>query len=384
MADQTVTLVLDAAQYYREIGKITGETDKFKGSTDRTGESLDGLRLKTEGRVAANIGAIARSFSSGASAADIFAGGVTRLSESFRGSLLFAGAATAGLGLYEAITKTGEAIIKLESDVQNLTRSHGTSDFLGTDDINKNLAGIGDELDQLFQKQVNRNHSLISTLLGTGGGGPTAGIIPALDAGDQEKSDRLKVKAGKDINDLAEKTEKLNKVEEDRSHGLELRARLEDNEIKRLERLGAIARTAQLAGVSGKPASQAANAGFDNVAIGALRQAGLAGNIPSNSIGAFKQDFFNQLVRPFNTGPLLENQAQEAERLSQAQANQGDFVESARLHQIGLQRHDAATNIQAGRGILALDSLQFKGLISVDQMKFESLKILNGLNLSIQ
>ncbi len=387
MADQTVTLVLDAAQYYREIGKITGKTDEFKGSTDRTGESLDGLRLKTEGRVAANIGAIARSFSSGASAADIFAGGVTRLSESFRGSLLFAGAATAGLGLYEAITKTGEAIIKLESDVQNLTRSHGTSDFLGTDDINKNLAGIGDELDQLFQKQVNRNHSLISTLLGTGGGGPTAGIIPALDADDQEKSNRLMVRAGKDINDLAEKTEKLNRVEKLRSEGLKTQADIEDNEIKRLERLGAIARTAQLAGVSGRAASRAADAGFDLTRNNALIGAALGGNIPSNGIGAFKQQFFNQLARPFNTGPLLEGQAQDAERLSRAQATQGDLVESARLHRIAVEKHGQADAIAQGRELLgneAIENLRFEGLIHLDKLEFKGLETLNNISISIQ
>ncbi len=384
MADQTVTLVLDAAQYYREIGKITGQTDKFKGSADRTGESLDGLRLKTEGRVAANVGAIVRSFSSGGSAADIFAEAVTRVGESFRGSLLFAGAAAAGVGIYEVITKTGEAMIKLDSEVRNLTRSHGTSDFLGTDDINKNLNDIGDKLDELFQRAVTRDHSLLSTLLGTGGVGPLAGIIPALDKADQDKANQLTVKAGEDINQLAEKTEKLNRVEEDRGRGFQLRASLEENEIKRLERLGAIARTAQLAGVSGKPASTAANAGFDQTALNSLRQAALSGNIPSSSIGAFKQDFYNQLVRPFNVGPLAEAQAQEAERLSQAQAKQGDFVESARLHRLALQRHDLAQGIEAGRGILKLDSLKFEGLISVDEMKFEGLKILNGLNIQIQ
>src|SRR6266404_1123341 len=130
MADQTVTLVLDAQQYYRELAKVSSENQKFG---QRTGESLDGLRLKTEGRVAANIGAITRSFAEGGSAADIFAEAVTRISESFRGSLLFAGAAAAGVGIFEAITKPIEAIIKLNSEVANLTRSRGTSNFLGTD-----------------------------------------------------------------------------------------------------------------------------------------------------------------------------------------------------------------------------------------------------------
>ncbi len=381
MADQTVTLVLDAAQYYREIGKITGQTDKFKGSTDRTGESLDGLRLKTEGRVAANVGAIARSFASGGSAADIFAEAVTRVGESFRGSLLFAGAAALGVGLYEAITKPIEAIIKLKSEVATLTRSQGTSDFLGTDQINANLAGIGDKMSEIFQRQAERAQK---SGLGSAFFNPLFFITQKAAVADQEALNKIQIKAGNDINELAEKTEKLNKVEQDRSDGLKLRADLEENEIKRLERLGAIARTAQLAGVSGKPASQAADVGFNITAFAALRNAALAGNAPSNSIGALKQDFFNQLVRPFNAGPLFESQAQEAERLSQAQAKQGDFVESARLHKLAVDRHEMATGIEAGRGIMRLDSLKFEGLITIDQYKFEGLKILNGLNIRVQ
>ncbi len=387
MADQTVTLVLDAAQYYREIGKITGQTDKFRGSTDRTGESLDGLRLKTEGRVAANIGAISRSFASGASAADILAEAVTRIGESFRGSLLFAGAAAAGVGLYELIVKTGEAMIKLDSEVKNLTRSHGTSDFLGTDDITKNLNSIGDKLDELFSRAVQRNHSLLSTLLGTGGIGPLAGIVPSLNKKDQDLANQLLVKAGEDINQLAEKTEKLNRVETLRSEGLKTQADLEENEIKRLERLGAIARTAQLAGVSGRPASAAANAGFDLIRNNALVAAALGGNIPSSGIQAFKNAFAQQLVRPFNTGPLLEGQAQEAERLSRAQAKQGDLVESARLHRLAVEKHGQAEAIAQGRealGAEALGTLKFEGLIHLDKLEFKGLNALNNINLTIQ
>ncbi len=381
MADQTVTLVLDAEDYYRGIRKITGETDKFKGSADRTGASVDGLRLKTEGRVAANVGAIARSFASGGSAADIFAEAVTRVGESFRGSLLFAGAAAFGIGLYEAITKPIEAIIKLKSEVATLTRSQGTSDFLGTDQINANLAGIGDKMSEIFQRQAERAQK---SGLGSAFFNPLFFITQKAAVADQEALNKIQIKAGNDINDLAEKTEKLNKVEQDRSDGLKLRADLEENEIKRLERLGAIARTAQLAGVSGKPASQAADASFNITAFAALRNAALAGNAPSNSIGAIKQDFFNQLVRPFNAGPLFESQAQEAERLSRAQAKQGDFVESARLHRLAIDRHEMAQGIQAGRGLLKLDSLKFEGLITIDQYTFEGLKILNGLNIKIQ
>ncbi len=384
MADQTVTLVLDAAQYYREIGKITGQTDKFKGSTDRTGESLDGLRLKTEGRVAANVGAIARSFASGGSAADIFANAVTRVGESFRGSLLFAGAAALGVGLFESITKPIEAIIRLQSEVHKLTLSSGTSDFLGSDQINANLTGIGDKLNEIFERQAQRAQA---SGLGSAFFNPLFFITQKAAVADQEAANELKVKAGKDINDLTEKTEKLNSVEQMRAIGLKTQADLEENEIKRLERLGAIARTAQLAGVSGKPASQAADRSFDIIRHNILIAAALSGNIPSSGIGAFKAAFNQQLVRPFNTGPLLESQAQDAERLSRAQAKQGDLVESARLHRLALEKHGQAEAIAQGREALgqeALGTLKFEGLIHLDKLEFKGLNALNNINLTIQ
>ncbi len=388
MADQTVTLVLDAAQYYREIGKITGQTDKFKHSADRTGESLDGLRVKTEGRVAANIGAIARSFSSGGSAADIFAEAVTRIGESFRGSLLFAGAAAAGVGLYEAIVKTGEAMIKLDSEVKNLTRSRGTSDFLGTDDINKNLNDIGEKIEEIYAGQVARSHNQLFSLGDfLGGGNPLEGLKASLNEADQKKVNELQVKAGEDINDLAEKTDKLNKVEDLRRQGLKTQADIEDNEIKRLERLAAIARTAVLAGADGTAAIRAANRGFDITPYNALTGAALGGNIPSSGIQAFKNAFAQQLVRPFNTGPLLENQAGVAEDLSRFQAKQGDLIESARLHRIAVEKHGQAEAIAQGRELLGnetIQNLKFEGLLHLDKLEFKGLETLSNISISIQ
>ncbi len=385
MADQTVTLVLDAAQYYREIGKITGQTDRFKGTADRTGQSLDGLRLKTEGRVAANVGAIARSFSSGASEAEIFAEAVTRVGESFRGSLLFAGAAAAGIGIYEAITKTVEATIKLDSEIRNITRSQGASNFLGTDDINKGLTEAGNKIQEIYAGMVEREHSFRASAFSFLG--PNASkIFPGLQAKDQERINELRAKAGEDVNDLAEKTEKLNRVEQLRSVGLKTQADLEENEIKRLERLGSIARTAQLAGVSGRPASQAADISFNRIRDNILINAALAGNIPSSGIGAFKQAFNQQLARPFNTGPLLESQAQDAERLSVAQARQGDFVESSRLHRLALDKHEQASAIAQGRGLLGkeIGDLKFQGLLDIDKLQFAGLKTLDGLTINIK
>src|SRR3954462_9152129 len=93
--------------------KTADASDHFHQKVSRASGALGDLRLKSEGRVANNIGAIAQALTGGANAGEVFATSITKATESFRGSLLFAGAATVGFALYQGITKAGEAAIKL-------------------------------------------------------------------------------------------------------------------------------------------------------------------------------------------------------------------------------------------------------------------------------
>lgn len=120
--------------------KAADAGEQFHQKITKAGSALGDLRLKSEARVANNIGAIAQSMLGGASAADVLATAITKVSESFRGKLLYAAAATTGAVLYEGIVKAGEAIIKLDTQISDLKReSLVGGDLLGTDRINRNL-----------------------------------------------------------------------------------------------------------------------------------------------------------------------------------------------------------------------------------------------------
>ena len=420
MADQTVTLVLDAAQYYREIGKITGETDKFKGSTDRTGESLDGLRLKTEGRVAANIGAIARSFTSGGSAADIFAGAVTRVGESFRGSLLFAGAAALGVGLYEAIVKPIEAIIQLEEEIHKLKlQSTIGKDFLSSDQIKQNVSDTGAKIKTL-------QADLIALQQGKGKLGPIdfmgSETRAFFESEDQRRIAELRGTAANDVLSLTSKQNDLNRAEQEsldtNQELLEVdKARIDHNE--KLGALGELIKNADLQDT--EAARQLLAVENDRYIIASktlAKKQGMAfadhAGIPQKDVPREIAEFQQSITRKADLAPLLLNQAAQAEDLSRAQAQQGDLAESGRLHIIAQEQLDKANELIRGKAFLesegrrvggilgdagsqvkpgfnqiadklqTLGNLTFKGLMDVSELTFEGLKILNGLTLSIQ
>src|SRR6267142_122238 len=125
MATQTDEILVrfktEGGDTVEEAFKRSGDAaDHYHQRVTKVGGALGDLRLKAEARVANNIGAIAQAMTSGASAGDLLAISITRVSESFRGSLLFAGAATTGAALYQGITKAGEALIKLETQLADI------------------------------------------------------------------------------------------------------------------------------------------------------------------------------------------------------------------------------------------------------------------------
>src|SRR5437016_3773968 len=109
------------------LNRTADASDHFHQKVSKAGNALGELRLKSESRMAGNLGAIAQALTGGASAGEIFATAITKATESFRGSLLFAGAATVGFALYEGITKAGEAVIALDTKIADLKSSTSVS-----------------------------------------------------------------------------------------------------------------------------------------------------------------------------------------------------------------------------------------------------------------
>lgn len=156
MATQTDEIIVrfkteggqDVEEHFKRIGD---EGDHASRRIKRTGDEVEGLRAKSEGRVAHNIGRIAQSMTSGADAADIFAESVTSLSESFRGSLIFAGAALGGFAIYKGITKASEAAIALDEQIHKITTQRGPASFQPVDSIKQRITDAEGSLTKLYE-----------------------------------------------------------------------------------------------------------------------------------------------------------------------------------------------------------------------------------------
>jgi hypothetical protein len=358
---------------FRRVGS---SADKVAGSTDRVGRSLDGLRLKSDERLSRNIGAIAQEFARGGSAADVMAVSVTRLGESFRGSLLLGATAFIGLGLYEAIVRTGEAMIKLNAEVAGLTsRAKVGGDFLGTGQLDKNLTDITAKIREVYALQVERNHSLRSSLLGTGGAGPLAGIIPALNAGDQKKIDDLTKASAATIDEITKKTETLNKIENLRLDGNEYQAALQKEQIDNMERLGALADAAAAAGIAGTETAErslaAENARY-NLRVKSLQ---LDRAIQKEALDK-EQTTFQQRV---GSGQFVQDL--EKQRIADLQSQRGQDViqELRQAQERGVALGPNAQGILKEADRIDKAKTDFSGIASLSGLKFEGLRALDSI-----
>ena len=122
------------------FNKVSQASEHVHTQTRRVADAYGDLRLKAEARVAHNIGEIAQAMTSGGSAADSLAKSLFAVGESFRGNLIFAGAVTAGFAIEEGISRAATAVVEFDRDIQLLkSRTLPTGDFLGTDQIEKNI-----------------------------------------------------------------------------------------------------------------------------------------------------------------------------------------------------------------------------------------------------
>jgi hypothetical protein len=236
-------------------------SDHFHQKITKAGGALDGLRQKSEARVANNLGAIAQALAGGANAGDLLAISITKVAESFRGSLLFAGAATVGAGLYQGITKIGEAIISLENDLAGLRRQSGVrGDFLGTDQINKNLDLTISRINQLRQASVSSDllsgqlskaanlmagNPIVAAFLGAGGF--AAGKVSDYEKAKEKQFREEGIKA---LGQLGDKQDSLNDAVREGLTGDEKKAALAKEEADHKEKAFALSARAAAVGAS--------------------------------------------------------------------------------------------------------------------------------------
>lgn len=232
---------------------VSDQSDQFHQKVSKAGGALGDLTLKSEGRVAHNIGNIASALTSGGSAADVFAKSIGALAESFRGSLLFAGGAVAGLALYEGITKAGEAVIQFHSQLADLRReSLGSGDFLSTDRINQNLDQTLSKLSDV-RRTITTTRALAdpNSAIGSIAGIAIDPIAHFLTGKGEQEREELKKDAAKFLTQLGDKQEKLNDVSLEALSGDEQKAAIDASRIESQERIHKLLEQQVNAGIQG-------------------------------------------------------------------------------------------------------------------------------------
>jgi hypothetical protein len=431
-----------------ETFKRAGDSgEQFHSKVTKVNQSLGDLRLKSEARVAHNIGDIAQSFTSGASAGQLLADSITRVAESFRGSLIFAGAAAGGYAIYEGITKAGDAAIKFRGEIDALRRPQGSPDFLGLDQINKRLSDASAKLSEIHDREIREGLLPFGGAAARLGRGAIQGLGPdALAKQDAEEKAAVRKSASGAIDDLAQKTRNLNHVEYERITVGERQAELDKAEIEHRERLGALAAAEAGAGITNPAARNAENvrAGNEQAVINAkyavidfeLKSEGyLAGIQAARSKGQlsssqailatkklelaeakdllayyeqirdtdkqrsqriavtkaqtdFNDTQYGQWVQARTDPGWSYRQQQEKFGRAQFEMAQSDYQDRIRRGAYGQTGPDAdvfgkTTAPESFSGLKALDALQFTGAKALDSMDFSGLAPLNGFTISI-
>jgi hypothetical protein len=245
MSDE-VTFGADARKYFDVTDAMQRSLDHLGDRAEHAGRRMnDGLALKSEGRVAHNIGEIATALTSGASAGDVLATSISRLGESFQGSLLFSGAAVAGFALYEGLNQAADAAIKARQEIEALKTPTGNVDFLGLDKVNEHLTATSAKLKEIHDREIKESNGVAGAIVKTArrAVGTALGYGSNFDQEKQEAQDKqdLQKQASDDITKLASKTTDLVNAEKIRVLLGEHLGALAKEEIAHKERLGNIA-----------------------------------------------------------------------------------------------------------------------------------------------
>jgi negative regulator of sigma E activity len=113
--------------------------DKFKGGGRKYKDASDSI-IENSRRVKTNLRGLIQDFAQGEDSMDLLSNAAIRLSEVFKVGLAAGVTAVVGVGIYQAFNKASDAALKLETEINNLRRSSlAGGDFLGSDQINKNL-----------------------------------------------------------------------------------------------------------------------------------------------------------------------------------------------------------------------------------------------------
>lgn len=253
-----------ASDLSAELKRIADGMEKVdqKGKSTARGGFLD---LESNRRVRRQLGGLAQdllSVQDPASAANL---AILRLSETLKVGLGVGIAASVGVALVQKLGQAADSAAKFRSEIDSIRRTSnvGGSDFLGVDEVNKQLDAAASKLNEIRDRQTRER-------VGTFGGLEKFGrqsLASVLGYGSFSEQDqqeaRDKTTAQKSASDavdkLSQKTRALNAVDFIKVKQGEFAARYLKEEIQHRERLGELARSAAAAGVTNTGATHAEN-----------------------------------------------------------------------------------------------------------------------------
>ncbi len=392
MPEDTLRVTIDPSNSFDVLQRLGGASDRLGQSGERIGAGF----LRGDRVVRTATANITQGLFNVNNAADATLITMQSLERVFRipiGLTIFsAGAIAAGAAIVAMIEKASKAREELFKITQFSVRA-GSADFLGTDQITQNLDQIKSKIEEITGEQVTRSHSLLSTLLGTGGIGPLAGIIPAQNAADQGKLDQLRKAAVRDVFDLTSKQNDLNRIESERLNGAEELADLDKLETDHKERLGKLAESAVAAGLAQTEAArqllEVENDRF-RIADATLRKKQEEIKLKESiKTAGMITDFFADI----GSGRFIKNFKTEQQREADADRGRQQIEEFRKARDAGIPLGPiAAAELrdadrlakQEKTGLPALLNADFTNLLDLSRYDFSGLTPLNGLTISIQ
>lgn len=388
MATNTEEIVI---KFRTEGGQEVEETfrkaadagEQFHQKITKAGSALGDLRLKSEARVANNVGAIAQAMTSGANAGEILATSITKVTESFRGSLLFAGAATVGYALYQGITSAGDAIIQLDANIAKLRGASLVSgQFLGVDQLNQSLSTSTGIVDQLRSKisTLRITAASLSTpgILGTVSnpiGALSSAILHSFQKIAQEELVETQKAIVGELDQAAQKQSILNDATREGLTGDEKKVELLKAEADHLERAAKIAASEATAGITGISPAQSAETNRYNLATAQIEK---RFNLEQRELdlAAKTVDIQNEFLAPADESLEILNQRIDATK--NLLDNQHLLTDQEReqyhiqLGQLEAAKQRAQFGRQLQRDLSGLELGRVRGGIGSDRARIES------------
>ncbi len=387
MPEDTLRVTIDPGNSFDVLSRLGAGSDRLGAAGERIGSGF--LRGDRAVRVATQN--ITQGLFMANNAADATLLTMQSLERVFRipiGLTIFAAGAIAAAGV---ISKIIDEAAKLREEIDRLkSASRLSPDFLGSDQINKNLSDTSTKIAEI-QKDLTSLRAGKGKVLGIDFMGSETRAF--FEKQDLEKIAELRAAAANDVLDLTSKQNDLNRIEMERLSGAEDQADLDKLEIDHKERLGKLADAAAAAGLAGTIAAEQLLSVEDdryNIAVAILKTKQQEANLQkSEKTAKVATDFFADV----GSGRFAKNFAAEQQRERESEHGK-QLIEQLRQDKAkgiplgpifeAMLRDAERLAKQEKTGLSALLNADFTNLLDLSRYDFSGLLPLSGLTLQIQ